>query len=104
MKKVLGNRVLVEQIMTKKESSLILTKEQKQDTDNFHMERKIIMLGDEVAKGRLEIGDIPIFGKYAVEESIKIVEKIDTKTEYKMIAHIIMHVENIVGLDEIELK
>ena len=42
MKRLLGNRVLVEQIMTKKTSALHLTEKQKQDTENFDIERKII--------------------------------------------------------------
>lgn len=100
MKKVLGNRVLVEQIMTKKNSKLLLTPDQQTNPDHFDIERKIIMIGDEVAANRLEIGDIPVFSKYGEADSIKII----SKTDEKMISHLVMHVENIVGLDEIELK
>lgn len=98
MKKVLGNRVLIEQIMTKKESSLLLTDKQKQDTQNFDIERKIIMLGDEVTT--VDLGDIPIFSKYGEPEAVMIISKDDDK----MVSHIIMSVEDIVGLEEIEIK
>lgn len=100
MKKVLGNRVLVEQIMTKKKSSLVLTPDQKTDPDNFEIERKVIMLGDEVEEGKIAIGDIPVFGKYGEADSIKIISKDDNK----MISHLVMHVENIVGLEELDIK
>ena len=96
MKKILGNRVLVEQIMTVKESNLILTAQQKQDTDNFDIQKKIIMIGDEVyPEGRFVIGDIPVYGKYSVEDSIKVI----TSTDQRMVAHVVMHVDNIVGID-----
>lgn len=100
MKKVLGNRVLVEQTMTKKVSKIVLTKDQQANPDNFEIERKVIMLGDEVEPGKIEVGDIPVFGKYATEDSIKIISKDDEK----MVAHLVMHVENIVGIDEIDIK
>ena len=100
MKKILGNRVLIEQIMTKKESNLILTAKQKEDTENFEIERKVIMVGRGVNKEEIEVGDIPVFGKYAVEDSIKII----SKTEDVLVAHLVMHVDNIVGIDNLEIK
>ena len=100
MKKVLGNRVLVEEIITSEESVLILTDEQKKDNDKVTIERKILMLGDEVAQGRLEIGDIPVFSKYAMPDSVKVV----TKSEKRLEVQIVMHVDNIVGLDDLDIK
>lgn len=100
MKRILGNRVLIEQIMTKKESNLILTAKQKEDTENFEIERKVIMVGLGVNKEEIEVGDIPVFGKYAVEDSIKIV----SKTDDVLVAHLVMNVDNIVGIDNLEIK
>lgn len=100
MKRILGNRVLIEQIMTKKESSLILTAKQKEDTENFEIERKVIMVGLGVNEQEIEVGDIPVFGKYAVEDSIKIV----SKTDDVLVAHLVMNVDNIVGIDNLEIK
>lgn len=100
MKRILGNRVLIEQIMTKKESNLILTAKQKEDTENFETERKVIMVGLGVNKEEIEVGDIPVFGKYAVEDSIKIV----SKTDDVLVAHLVMNVDNIVGIDNLEIK
>lgn len=94
--KVLGNRVLVEQIMTKKKSALVSLNAKKDSEENFDIKKIIIGLGPDVDTDRIAIGDIPIFGKYAEPAAIKVLSKDDNEVK----AHLIMDYDNIVGIEE----
>lgn len=92
--KVLGKRVLIEQTLTKKESKIIMAG--KNNEDSFNTSYKVLALGPECPTDEIKIGDIPIFGKYGEPQSIKILEK----SEEKMIAHIIVPYDDIIGIED----
>ena len=94
--KVLGNRILVEQTMTKKKSALVALNAKKDSEENFDVKRVVIQVGPEVPSDVIKVGDIPIFGKYADPAAIKILNKDDNG----MLAHLVMEYENIVALDD----
>lgn len=93
--KVLGNRILVEQVMTRK-STLIQANIKKDAEENFDIKRVVLQVGPDVPPGTIEVGDIPIFGKYAEPTSVKIFEKSDQVVK----ALLVMEYENIVAIDD----
>lgn len=97
--KVLGNRVLVERVAVKKKSVLIEHINQKEAPETFDFTDVVIQLGPDVKPGVINIGDIPIFGKYATESALKIIHKDDKG----FTTHLIMEVDNIVGIETPEL-
>ena len=96
--KVLGSRILVEQTMTRK-SSIIQANVKLDSEENFDIKRIVLQVGPNVPPDTIEVGDIPIFGKYAEPASIKIFEK----TDKVMKALLVMEYENIVAIDD-EIK
>lgn len=92
--KVLGSRILVEQTMTRK-SSIIQANVKLDSEENFDIKRVVLQVGPNVPPDTIEVGDIPIFGKYAEPASIKIFEK----TDKVMKALLVMEYENIVAID-----
>lgn len=93
--KVLGKRVLIEQTMVRKKSALLLENKDPNSIDNFDMSQKIIQVGSDCPIGEINEGDTPILGKYSEPSAVKVIEK----SQDKMITHIIMDYDNIVGVD-----
>ena len=93
--KVLGNRILVEQVMTRK-SKIIQANVKRDAEENFDITRVVLQVGPDVPPGTIEVGDIPIFGKYAEPTSVKIFEKSGEGVK----ALLVMEYENIVAIDD----
>lgn len=95
--KVLGKRVLVEQVMTKKKSKVILL-DGADKKDTFDISFKVIALGPKCPKEKssIKIGDIPIFGTHTQFEGVKVLKK----DSNGMTTHVIVHYDDIIGLDD----
>ena len=97
--KVLGRRVLVEQVMVEKKSSIIIPEAQKKSgkpEDNYEVTFTIIQVGDECPEGNINVGDKPIFGKYVDFNGVKVVEK----SKEKEVLHVIVGYDDIIGIDD----
>jgi len=94
--KIHGERVLIEQIMTKKKS-FILKPDSHVNEDDFDISLKILQLGDRCDKQRFKVGDVPILDKFAEADAIVWVEDSEDKNSRKM--HIIMNCGRIVGTE-----
>lgn len=94
--KVLGKRILVEEIMTKIERKVILTPEKDKEPDNFEIKRKVIDIGDDVHT--IAIGDIPIFGTYSKPAAIKTISKDDKS----VVLHCVYDLDNVVAIEKEE--
>ena len=98
--KVVGERVLVEQILTKKQSSLIITGSDK--NMGFDAKFTVLQLGSKCPKGEgeIQVGDNPIFSKNVTFEGVKVIEeKKEAGQLVKSVAHVIVHYEDILGAD-----
>lgn len=94
--KVLGKRILVEEIMTKIERKVILTPGKDKEPDNFEIKRKVIDVGEDV--NTIVVGDIPIFGTYSQPAAIKTISKDDKG----MIVHCVYDLDNVVAVEKEE--
>jgi hypothetical protein len=96
--RVLDQYVLVEQIMVKKDSMIILDKA-KNESEKFNFTHKVIAKGSE-CKRDIRIGDEPIFTKYAPQNFVlaRVIEKTDTR----MVNHIIVHENDIIAIHDPE--
>lgn len=96
MVKPLGNRVLVEQIMIKQQSLIIKPGAGDETAGDFDIYFKILALGEGVPENsELQVGDIPIFAKYVDLGTMKVIEK----TDKGLMSHIIVHYDDIAGID-----
>lgn len=93
--KIFGQRVLVKQIMTRKKSKLVGLGGVK-NPDLFDVTQKVTMISPDYTKGDIAIGDVPIFARYADLGNTKII----TKQEDYMETDIIVHVDDIIGIDD----
>lgn len=93
--KVLGNRVLVEQTSTRKQSAIHMIGENN-NTQVFDIEFKIIGLGDEVQLNKFAIDDKIVINQHAHPNPIKQIKK----TENESIYHLIVYVEDIEAILE----
>jgi hypothetical protein len=91
--KVLGRYVLVEQIMKKKDSRIILDTAGSEQ-DKFDYSFKVIQKGDK-CESEIKVGEHPIFEKHVQFQGVKAIEK----TDLGMISILIVHEESIVGID-----
>jgi co-chaperonin GroES (HSP10) len=99
MVKPLGNRVLVEQVMIKKQSLIIKPGNAGEQASEFDIYFKVLALGESVPENsQLNVGDIPIFAKYVDLGTMKIIEK----TEKGLMSHIIVHYDDIAGIDPVD--
>ena len=94
--KVLGKRILVEEIMTKIERKVILTPGKDKEPDNYEIKRKVIDVGEDV--NTIVVGDIPIFGTYSQPAAIKTISKDDKG----MIVHCVYDLDNVVAVEKEE--
>ena len=92
--KVLGKRILVEEIMTKIKRKVILTPGNDKEPDNYEIKRKVIDVGEDVYT--VNIGDIPIFGTYTQPAAIKTISKDDKG----MIVHCVYDLDNVVAVEK----
>ena len=92
--KVLGKRILVEEIMTKIERKVILTPGKDKEPDNYEIKRKVIDVGEDV--NTIVVGDIPIFGTYSQPAAIKTISKDDKG----MIVHCVYDLDNVVAVEK----
>ena len=100
--KVVGERVLVEQILTKKQSKIILTGADKNKEMGFDAKFTVLQLGSKCPKGEgeIQVGDNPIFSKNVTFEGVKVIEeKKEGSQLVKSVAHVIVHYEDILGAD-----
>ena len=100
--KVVGERVLVEQILTKKQSKIILPRADKTKEMGFDAKFTILQLGNKCPKGEgeIQVGDNPIFSKNVTFEGVKVIEeKKEAGQLVKSVAHVIVHYEDILGAD-----
>lgn len=93
--KVLGARVLIEEVMTKKTSAIIRI--DNKDPSTFEVEVKVIMLGGGCPKdAEVKVGDSPILEKFTDTDTRKII----SSTKNKIVSQFIVHYENIAGIDD----
>lgn len=101
--KVVGERVLVEQILTKKQSKIILSEADKKNKEmGFDAKFTVLQLGSKCPKGEdeIQVGDNPIFSKNVTFEGVKVIEeKKEGGQLVKSVAHVIVHYEDILGAD-----
>ena len=100
--KVVGERVLVEQILTKKQSKIILSGADKNKEMGFDAKFTVLQLGSKCPKGEgeIQVGDNPIFSKNVTFEGVKVIEeKKEGGQLVKSVAHVIVHYEDILGAD-----
>ena len=100
--KVVGERVLVEQILTKKQSKIILPGVDKNKEMGFDAKFTVLQLGSKCPKGEgeIQVGDNPIFSKNVTFEGVKVIEeKKEGGQLVKSVAHVIVHYEDILGAD-----
>lgn len=93
--KVLGQRVLLEQVAVRKKSAIHVLGE-KSNPDIFDITFKIIGMGNGVPLGILQIGDQVVLDIHCSPNPIKEVSKTNDKTVY----HLITHFENIEAVYE----
>ena len=94
--RVLGKKIVVEQVMTKKQSKIIrLDKENK---EQFEVSMKVVQLGPEcpVDETSVKVGEIPIISPFAQVYGAKVLEKSDER----MSSHIIYDYDDVVGIDD----
>ena len=100
--KVVGERVLVEQILTKKQSKIILPGADKNKEMGFDAKFTVLQLGSKCPKGEgeIQVGDNPIFSKNVTFEGVKVIEeKKEAGQLVKSVAHVIVHYEDILGAE-----
>jgi hypothetical protein len=92
--KILGQRLLVEQTLTRKNDLLYMGKNEE---DNFETSYEIIGLGQltEEQKSNVKIGDKPVFGKYVDFSALRLI----SKTPDVVVANIIVNYDDIVAID-----
>lgn len=93
--KIFGERVLVKQIM-KKRKSLVITPGGATNPDQFDVTQEVTMLSPDYDRGQINVGDIPIFSRYANLGDTKVIKK----TEDYIETDIIVHVDDIIGIDD----
>ena len=97
--KVVGERVLIEQVLTKKQSKIILPGKENKDA-GFDAKFTVLQLGARCPQGEIEIGDSPIFSKNVTFEGVKVIDEVKVGTEIvKSVAQVIVHYEDIIGAE-----
>lgn len=92
--RVLDQYVLVKQIM-KKKTSLILMDAAKSSRDAHDFSFTVIQKGDKCERN-IDIGEHPIFSEYVKFTGLKVIKK----TKLGMISHVIVHENDIIGVDD----
>jgi hypothetical protein len=93
--RVIGKRLLVEQIMTKEVSNI--HRLEKAKDENFVSTFKILEIGKECPTDEgVKVGDIPIFSKHVDFHGVN---KISQETN-KVVLHVIVYYDDLIGLDD----
>lgn len=95
--KVFGNRVLVEQIVKRRETNVLLPGGKKAEPE-VSATFNVIGIGSKVEE--IQIGDIPIFGKHVTFHGVKVVSKSAHENISTEILHVIVYDEDILGADD----
>jgi co-chaperonin GroES (HSP10) len=102
MKKIIGKRVLIEQVLTAKPRKIIVAGA-KQAADNVDYAFTVLALGTECPKGELEvaIGDKVIFSQHVTFEGVKIIseERDAHKQITNSVSHVIVHYDDIIAVE-----
>jgi hypothetical protein len=91
--RVLADFVLVKQVMRKKKTAIIMDAAES-DKDRFDYSFEVVQKGEE-CKRNINIGDSPIFSEYVKFSGVKILEK----DENGMVSVVIVHENDIIGVD-----
>ena len=97
--KVIGERVLVEQIATRKKSNIISKNGDKVNPDTWVIVNKILSVGSVIKNPEIKVGETPVFGEFTNFGNVKII----IRTKEKVVSHIIVHYNDIVGVDELHI-
>lgn len=92
--KLFKNYVEVEQVMTAKESNIILP-ETASDAEKFEVTQKVVGKGPDCVS--IEIGDKPIIAPHFQEYGRKLIE--GSKEDGKLVFHVIFNEDDIVGVE-----
>ena len=102
--KVFGNRVLIEQIVEEKVSTILLPggkNAQAQTKVSF----KVLQVGFDVDPiNGVQAGDIPIFGKHVDFHGVKVIHSEKTESHSREVLHVIAYAEDILGADDPEVE
>ena len=93
--KLYKNYILVEQVMTKKDSAIIIP-DKADDSDQFEITQKIIGKGPDCTF--VEVGDIPIIAPHFQEYGRQLVE--GSKEEGRLVFNVIFNEDDVVGADD----
>lgn len=99
--KIIGKRVLVEQISVKKDSKIILTEKSKEQ--GIAVTFKVLQLGNEcpVGEGHVEVGDVPVFSESVTFDGFKMIttEKAPNGEVLKAVAHTVVWYDDIIATE-----
>lgn len=95
--KVLGKSVLIEQILTKKDSPILHIEEKPEDDMVYESEMKVLEIGPECPESPLAVGDVPMIAKWAEPSALKAIE--GKPGDYKLIRHLVYSFESVVAID-----
>lgn len=98
IKQLFGDKVLIEQILTKKETLIVRPDNAPEDMDNFEVSLKIIKIGEGCTNKKLRVGMIPILHKHCDAVAITYTE--DSKDGKSRLMHLVMDVERVIGEEE----
>ena len=93
--KAIGEYVLLKQVSEKKKTQLI-TQGLIDAKDTHIMTNEVLQIGSKVIDPEIEIGDNPIFGEHMSFGNIKVISSTDTKME----AYVIVHYNDIIGIED----
>jgi len=96
--KVIGEGVLIKEVAIKRKSQLI-TGGADVDLKSTHIiTRTVEQIGSKIDNPEIKIGDIPIFSEFTSFGNVKVI----SKTEQKIETLIIVHYNDIIGVDNVE--
>lgn len=96
--KVIGEGVLIREVATKRKSQLI-TGGADVDLKSTHIITRVVeQIGAKIDNPEIKVGDIPIFSEFVSFGNVKII----SKTEQKIESLIIVHYNDIIGVDSVE--
>ena len=99
--KIIGNRVLIEQTSTKKETKIIMTEKNK--GSDLIITFKVLQLGNEcpTGEGHVKVGDVPIFSEHVTFSGHKTltIDKAPNGEVTKLVAHTIVYYDDIIATE-----
>ncbi len=99
--KIIGKRVLVEQLSVKKESKIILSEKNKEQ--GLSVTFKVLQLGNEcpTGEGHVVVGDVPVFSESVTFDGFKMIdmEKAPNGEVLKAVAHTVVWYDDIIACE-----